>query len=260
MHTPKISIITATYNNLQTLEDTFQSLRSQTYQNIEHIVIDGASTDGTLEIIDRYRTHISVLISEKDSGVYDALNKGLMCATGDVVGFLHADDTFFSPSTIEQIASVFTVNANIIAVYGDLYYVDRANPQKIIRYWQSQPFSPDLLKRGWMPAHPTLFFRRNVIDEIGLFNIQYQIAADYEYMLRMLRRYPPAAFYYLPIVITCMKMGGKSNRSIHHILKKMKEDYRIIKHHQIGGFFTLLRKNLSKLNQFVKPLRVQRSK
>ncbi|MGC8824786.1 MAG: glycosyltransferase family 2 protein [Bacteroidales bacterium] len=253
MQNPKISIITATYNNRQTLEETFHSLHNQTYPNIEHIVIDGASTDGTLELIDRFRTHIHLLISEKDNGVYEALNKGLKHATGDIIGFLHADDSFYSASTIEQVAKTFS-NNDVVAVYGDLLYVDRHNPQKIIRYWQSQPFTPRLLRKGWMPAHPTLFFKSSIINEIGLFDIRYHIAADYEYMIRMLLRYPPEAFHYIPSIITCMKVGGKSNRSLSNIIRKMKEDYHIIKKHRIGGITTLLGKNFLKLNQFFKPI------
>lgn len=255
MTQPKITIITATYNNRHTIEETFHSLLNQTYPNLEYIVIDGASTDGTLEIIDRFRTHIHLLISEKDNGVYEALNKGLKYATGDIIGFLHADDIFYSASTLETVALAFA-NNDIVAVYGDLLYVDRSNPQKIIRYWQSRPFTPQLLRKGWMPAHPTLFFKRHIVEDIGLFNPRYHIAADYEYMIRMLLRYPPETFHYIPSVITCMKVGGKSNRSLSNIIKKMKEDYHIIKNHRIGGIATLLGKNFSKLNQFFKPMKI----
>jgi len=251
MDCPKISIITATYNNRHTIEDTLQSLLTQTYKNIEYIVIDGVSSDGTLDILERYRTHINILVSEQDNGVYEALNKGLVRATGDIIGFLHADDNFYSPSTMETIVSSFSTN-NIVAAYGDLLYVLRSEPQKIIRYWKSQAFDPSLLKKGWMPAHPTLFFKRRIIEEIGVFDTRYHIAADYEYMLRMLLHYPPTAFHYIPTIITCMKVGGKSNRSIGNIIRKMTEDYKIIKKHRIGGLYTLLWKNLSKLNQFFK--------
>jgi len=252
MDRPKISIITATYNNRLTIEHTIHSLLSQTYKNIEYIVIDGASSDGTLDILERYRKHINIFVSEKDNGVYEALNKGLVRATGDILGFLHADDSFYSDLTLETIAKAF-LNDYIVATYGDLLYVHPTNPSQIIRYWVSQPFTPDLLKKGWMPAHPTLFFKRTVIDEIGLFDTRYHIAADYDYMLRMLNHYPPTAFHYIPAVITCMKVGGKSNRSLRNIIRKMREDYQIIQHHHIGGIPTLLLKNVSKINQFFKP-------
>ncbi|MCX7986797.1 MAG: glycosyltransferase [Bacteroidales bacterium] len=251
MHLPKISIITATYNNKNTIEDTLHSLLTQTYKNLELIIIDGASSDGTLEIIEQYKNQVDIIVSEKDKGVYDALNKGLKLANGEVIGFLHADDTFYTTNTLALIASAFTSDGTI-AVYGDLLYVDRNEPAKVIRYWRSKSFAVNLLQNGWMPAHPTLFFRRRVISEIGLFDTQYQIAADYDYMLRMLLFYPSSSFRYIPSVITCMKVGGKSNRSIKNILQKMKEDYLIIKKHNIGGICTLLLKNITKLSQLIR--------
>jgi glycosyltransferase len=251
MNCPKISIITAVYNNKTTIEDTILSVISQTYKNIEYIVIDGNSTDGTLDVLNRYRFNFDIFISETDEGIYDALNKGLSMAHGDIIGFLHADDTFYSNKTLEIIATAFNNNF-IIGVYGDLLYVDKENPSKIVRYWKSKPYKSSLLSKGWMPPHPTLFFDRKIVDEIGYFNTKYVIAADYDYLLRMLLHYPENDFCYLPVIITCMRTGGKSNRSLKNIINKSREDYEIIKDNKIGGINTLLNKNFSKISQFVK--------
>jgi glycosyltransferase len=246
----KISIITAVYNNSATIEDALLSVASQTYRPIEHIVIDGNSNDGTKAILDQYRDKISILVSESDTGIYNALNKGLKLATGDVIGLLHSDDIFADNNVVENIINAFETD-HPDGVYGDLQYVAKDNTKDIFRYWQSSAFHPKMLRRGWMPPHPTLFLSKNIIAKTGYYNERYRIAADYDFMLRTLSQ-PNAKFKYIPKIITKMRTGGASNRSIKNIIFKMWEDYLILRRNNIGGMVALLIKNFSKLKQFVK--------
>jgi glycosyltransferase len=243
----KVSIITATYNSKITLQEAIASIASQKEANIEYIVIDGRSTDGTLDLVKDNDTIVRY-ISEPDQGIYDALNKGIKFATGDIIGFLHSDDLFASNTIIARIASEFK-NQAIDGVYGDLEYVDKKNTKRVIRRWKSEPFYPKLLKEGWMPAHPTLFLRKSVYEKHGLFNLSYKIAADYDFMLRILQD-KTLKFSYLAAVITRMRTGGASNRSIKNIVQKTKEDYKAVTSNKVGGWFTIVRKNTSKVKQF----------
>lgn len=243
----RISIITATLNNATTIADTLDSVKSQTYNDIEHIIIDGKSTDKTLKIIEQY-THISKIVSEPDEGIYSALNKGISLSTGDVIGFLHADDFFFSSNVLNTIAKAFIKHSSD-AIYTDLQYIAKNNPEKIIRNWISSTYSPDLLSKGWMPAHPTFYVKKIFYKKYGLFDTKYKISADYDLMLRFLQQDINVA--YIPEFTVKMRLGGISNKNIRNIFKKLKEDYSIIKRHRIGNFFTLLRKNMSKLHQLI---------
>jgi len=246
----KISIITAVYNNKTSIASCIDSVISQTYKNIEYIVIDGGSMDGTIDILSQYKNKIDILISEQDKGIYDALNKGVSCATGEVIGFLHSDDTFNNSETIEKIAETFS-NKNVDGIYGNLLYVDGKNPQKIIRNWQSLQYTQKMLRQGWMPPHPTLFLKRKVYSDIGNFNLKYRIAADYDFMVRVLNSNKYNIEYH-PIYITLMRVGGASNKSLKNIIKKSLEDYKVIRKNKIGGIGTLFQKNFSKLGQFLK--------
>lgn len=242
----KISIITACYNADATIERTIKSVLNQSYKNIEYIIVDGGSSDKTLDIIERYSQGISNMVSEPDKGIYDALNKGVMLATGDFIGFLHADDAFASSHVIKKIAHLAS---NSDAVYGDLQYVSEND--KVIRHWESGLFSLKALKRGWMPPHPTLYIKRELYNQIGHFNLEYKIASDYDFMLRLLS-VPNIKVSYLPEVVVLMRVGGASNKSISNIIKKSKEDYKAIKRNKIGGFRTLFMKNFGKIGQFFK--------
>jgi glycosyltransferase involved in cell wall biosynthesis len=244
----KVSIITVVYNNVSTLNDTIHSVLTQTYSDIEYIIIDGGSKDGSVDIIRQYESKIFKWISEPDKGMYDALNKGISFATGDVIGIVHSDDMFDNANIIEEIVGAFKISG-CDAVYGDLVYVNKENPTQVIRNWKSQPFTPQLLKKGWMPAHPTFFVLRKWYQEFGGFNISYKVAADYELMVRFLKS-GKLKCYYLPKNITRMRVGGKSNKSIKNIIQKSYDDYKTIRLHKIGGIVTLLRKNLSKIPQF----------
>ena len=247
----KITVITASFNNSSTLPQTIDSLLSQSFKNIEYIVIDGNSTDGTKEILQSNSSNITKIISEKDSGIYDALNKGITLASGEIIGFLHADDTYASTDILDKIAAAFSQSPSIWAVYGDLQFVSQENTSKVIRSWKSKPFKPNLLARGWMPAHPTLFFRKEVYEKYGHFNTNYRIAADYDFILRVFSQ-PGFSATYIPEVFINMRMGGASTGSLKNLLLKSKEDYLILRRNKIGNVFTLILKIFSKVSQFLK--------
>ena len=243
-----VSIITACYNSVSTLELAIQSVLSQTYANIEYIIIDGASSDGTNEILEKYKNLVTKIVSEPDKGIYDALNKGIVLATGDVIGFLHADDLFYDNTVIEKIVEAFSAN-NCQAVYGNLQYVSKENTNNMVRNWVSSEFIPAKLKQGWMPAHPTLYLKKEVYSNFGLFDLKYHIAADYDFMLRILSG-GVSTFYILQYIVK-MRVGGKSN-SIKNLMNKMKEDLNALKKNKVGGIYSLFLKNVSKLPQFLK--------
>jgi glycosyltransferase len=244
----KISIITICYNSAHSIADAVNSVLSQTYPNIEYIVVDGKSKDNTVEIIQSFGDRISKFISEPDKGIYDALNKGVRMATGDVIGFMHSDDLFANDQIIEKVARMFEDNSTQ-SVYGDLQYVYKSDTNKVLRYWKSGEFSLQKLRMGWMPPHPTFYVRKSVYDAYGDFQIRYKIAADYDTMLRFLGKHQITTKY-LPEVMVKMRVGGASNRSIKNIILKMQEDWDAIRGNQFGNIFTLIFKNLRKLNQF----------
>ncbi|MFD2917436.1 glycosyltransferase family 2 protein [Psychroserpens luteus] len=249
----KISIITATYNSEKTLEVCMSSVINQAYDNIEYIIIDGNSKDKTKSIIKAAADKYEYIkwVSEPDKGIYDALNKGVELATGDVVGFVHSDDYLANDSIIADIVTSFKTQ-NVEGVYGDLHYVSFENPNIIVRNWISQPFKAKLLSRGWMPAHPTLFLKRQVYLDKGLFDLNYKIAADYDFILRVFKT-ELYNFYYLPKTITKMRVGGASNRSLKSIIQKTKEDYKASKTNGLNfPLKVVLSKNLSKIPQWFK--------
>ena len=246
----KVSIITATNNSEKTIEDCIKSILAQVYLNIEFIIIDNNSSDSTLNIIERYKLKNKniQLISELDNGLYDALNKGVKYASGDIIGFLHSDDLFYDCYSVFDIVGCFKDN-KYDGVYGDLQYVKKGDIDKVIRLWKGCEFQPKLLKRGWMPAHPTLFLKKHVYEEYGEFNTSYKISADYDFMLRILKN-KAFKFGYLPKCITRMRLGGASNKSIKNIIQKTLEDYRAVRANNVGGWFTILLKNILKIKQF----------
>lgn len=246
----KVSIITAIYNNRATIEQCIKSVRSQSYSNIEHIIIDGCSTDGSLDIIKSYGNRAATLISEPDNGIYYALNKGLELASGDIVGFLHADDTYAHNKAVETVVSQMT-GQNVDSCYGDLLYVSRENAGKVVRYWKSSAFKDGLFKKGWMPPHPTFFVKKAIYDKYGNFNTDFKIAADYELMLRFLE-INNVTTHYIPSVLIRMKLGGTSNKNLKNIVRKTSEDYRARKVNNLQGCaVTILLKNVSKIEQFL---------
>lgn len=246
----KISIITACFNSEDTLRDAIESVLSQDYDNIEYIIVDGASTDGSMIIVESYGGRINKVISEPDHGIYDALNKGVAESTGDYIGFVHSDDVLASIDVISSLVKVLNENPKADAVYGDLNYVKATDLNSIFRRWVSKPFKFSLLKMGWMPPHPTLYLSKSYYQELGAFDLSFKIAADYESILRYFSQ-PGFAPVYIPKVMVNMRIGGASNGSLKAILRKMKEDYRAIKMNLLPlPLKVLLLKNLSKLKQF----------
>lgn len=246
----KISVVTATYNCAATILDCLRSIAEQRHQDIEHILVDGASTDGTVELLHQQASRPNRIISEPDGGIYEALNKGVAHASGEIVGFLHADDLYADARVLEDVASAFQ-KPDVEAVYGDLIYVRKSDTDKVVRYWRSSPFARSSLARGWMPPHPTLYLRRRVYERFGGFDLSYRIAADYEFMLRVLAAIDGKVTY-VPRVLVKMRLGGESNRSIRNIIRKSAEDLRALRSNRVGGVASLLLKNGSKLGQFVR--------
>lgn len=246
----KISIITATYNSADTVIDAIESVNNQTYDNIEHIIIDGGSKDDTVNVVKRLGKRVSIIISEPDKGIYDALNKGIDVATGDIIGFMHSDDIFYDNQVIEKIASVFS-SSEVGSVYGDLEYVQKDDTNRVVRKWVSGNFKLDKVKSGWMPPHPTFYMKRENYKKLGGFNLEYSIAADYDSILRYLFKYKISTAY-IPEVLVKMRVGGASNKSIENIIKKSKEDRLALKSNNIPWLKALLMKNLTKIPQFFK--------
>ena len=245
----KVSIITVTYNSAQYLPDCLASVRKQTFGNIEHIIVDGKSTDNTIRIVRKHRAQIAKWISEPDKGMYDAINKGIRLATGDIIGILNSDDMLASPNAIMDIVATFDETGND-AVYGDLVYVDAANPQKVLRYWKGLPYKRVRFRYGWMPAHPTFYIRRSLIQKFGEYENHYFTAADYEFMARYLYLHKVTACY-LPKMIVKMRNGGASNRSIYRRLRANRRDYLAMKKNRIPfAFLVSILKPLIKIPQY----------
>jgi glycosyltransferase involved in cell wall biosynthesis len=245
----KISVITATYNSSATVRGTLTCISEQDHPDIEHIIVDGGSTDTTLDIISDF-PHVAKVISEKDQGIYDAMNKGIRMATGDVIGILNSDDVYTNPGVLSAVAGVFT-DPGVVTCYADLQYVHPDNPERVIRTWKTGPFKKGNFYYGWMPPHPTFFVRKEVYEQAGLFNADLRSAADYELMLRFLLKMGMPA-HYLPKVIVKMRAGGMSNASLSNRLRANQEDRLAWKLNGLKPyFFTLYLKPLRKIHQFI---------
>ncbi len=251
---PKISVITVVRNAADTIEETVRSVLAQKYPAIEHIVVDGASTDATLEILNRYRSKIAKIVSEPDRGIYDAMNKGIMLATGDVIGCLNADDVYEHPHVLDRIAGVFK-DQSVEACYGDLVYVDPYDMRAVWRYWKSCDYREGLCDKGWMPAHPTFYVRRQVYERLGGFDLRYPRQADFELTMRFLE-IGRVRSVYLPEILVRMRAGGFSNNSIGWVLKGNLESYRACKRHgrPVTPWF-FVHKIASRIPQFLARLR-----
>jgi glycosyltransferase involved in cell wall biosynthesis len=237
------------YNSAQSIRESLDSLFSQDYESVESIIIDGGSTDGTLAILKEYESKISILVSEPDKGLYDALNKGFKNASGDIIGILHSDDLFYDSTTLSKVAAAFT--AEIDAVYGDLLYIKKGEEQKIHRKWISGKYKEGDFYNGWMPPHPTFFVRKPIFEQFGYFNTTFRLAADYELMLRFIHKHK-IRLAYISHYLVKMRVGGMSNANVKNRLKANNEDR---KAWEINGikpkFYTLWLKPLSKLKQFI---------
>lgn len=244
----KISVITAVYNRAATIHGALESVARQRYRTVEHIVQDGGSTDGTLDILYNYSKAPLSIVSEPDQGLYDALNRAIRRCTGDIIGFVHSDDFLAHQHVLGDVAEVME-NTAIDGVYGDLDYVSAKDPGQILRRWRSGPYDPQNLYWGWSPPHPTLYLRRTVYETYGLFDTSYRISGDYEATLRFLAK-GDLRLAYLPDVMVKMRVGGTSNRSLQNVLRKSVEDLRAIRSSGVGGIGTLLAKNGRKIPQF----------
>jgi glycosyltransferase involved in cell wall biosynthesis len=246
---PLVSIVTAVFNSAKTVSECIGSVAAQDYPRLEHVVVDGQSTDGSLEEIRRAAHSRMRMVSEPDEGIYDALNKGVRLSSGEVIGFVHADDFLAHRQVLTRIAAQF-YDPTVDAVFADLDYVSQLDSSRVVRRWSTGHFEPRRLKYGWMPAHPTLYLRRRVYDRLGGFDQSYRIAADYDFILRCFGG-EAVTSRYIPEVLYKMRLGGASNKDWPRIRRKMHEDLRAIRRHKVGGLFTLACKNLSKLSQFV---------
>lgn len=236
-------------NGAPAIRECIESIQSQTYP-VEHIIIDGASTDSTLAIISHYQDKISKVVSEPDHGIYDAMNKGVVLATGDVIGILNADDFYANHHVIEKVAKIFST-LSIDSFFADLVFVHPEKLDKIVRYYRADNFDPSRFAYGWMPPHPTFFARREIYEKCGLFKTDYQIAADYELLVRFLAKYK-ISYYYLPEVIVKMRIGGKSTKSLRSNWILNKEIMRACKENEIKtNFFMVYSKYFSKVLQLV---------
>lgn len=246
----KISIITVVYNAEKYLKDCIESVIYQSYQDIEYIIIDGGSTDGTLTVIKKYKQYITHLVSEKDDGLYDAINKGIKIASGDVIGILNADDLLVSRDIISTVANTFITNPQLEAAYGDLNYVSANDTKRVVRFWKSRQANAKDIRKGWMPAHPTLYIKKELFKKYGVYTLDLGTAADYDLILRYFYVNKLKAKY-IPVLMVNMRLGGLSNKSILSLWKAMKFDYMALKRNKVpDALLVLLRKKLSKLNQF----------
>ena len=229
----KISVVTVTWNSAATVADTLASVNAQTHPDVEQIIVDGGSTDATLAIVQAEGKRVATVVSERDKGIYDAMNKGLKLACGDVIGLLNSDDFLASPEVLATIAEAFADPA-VDVVYGDLCYVRQNHTSQIVRYWRSGPFRPGSFARGWAPPHPTLYVRRELYDRFGGFDIAYSLAADFELMVRLLEVHRVRTRY-LPQVLVRMRMGGASNNSLRNVVRGNREIWRALHHHGLAG-------------------------
>ena len=247
----KVSIITVVLNNVQHIEKCINSVLNQTYGNIEYIIIDGGSTDGTIDLIKKYEKQISRWVSEPDRGIYDAMNKGIIKSSGDIIGVLNSDDMFADEKVIGQVVDCF-LDTYTDTCYGDLAYVDRNDINKIIRYWKSNSYYKNNFKKGWMPPHPAFFVRSSVYERFGLFNLYFPLAADYELMLRFLYKNDVSTTY-IPKCLVTMRTGGLCKPGPLNTFNNMIENYRAWK---VNGLstnpLTFLMKPLFKTIQYMK--------
>ncbi|MEN9638352.1 MAG: hypothetical protein RLZZ262_220 [Bacteroidota bacterium] len=247
----KISVITIAYNSAETIEDTIRSVIDQDYPHVEYIIVDGGSKDQTLSIVDRYKDGIAKVISEKDEGIYDAMNKGIRAATGQVIGILNSDDFYAHNKVLSRVASRFQ-EKKCDALYADLVYVNREETNRIIRTWVAGEYKPGLFLRGWMPPHPTFFLTKEKYETFGLYNTALRSAADYELMLRYIHKHRVYVSY-LPEVVTKMRTGGQSNVTLRNRLKANMEDRVAWRMNDLKpSWYTLTWKPLSKIFQYLR--------
>ena len=244
----KVSIITVCYNAEKHIEETIQSVLSQDFNDLEYLLIDGGSNDSTVEIVNKYNSKIDFIISKKDEGMYDAMNKGIKLAKGELIGILNAGDLFVNEKVVSEIVNKIEEKD---AIYADLDYVNELNTNKVIRKWKSGEFNFTNFKYGWMPPHPTLFIRKKIYENFGMYRLDYKTAADYELMLRIFYKNECSAVY-LNKVIVKMRVGGASNSSIKNRINANMEDRKAWKDNELKPYwFTLFLKPARKIIQYL---------
>ncbi len=244
----KVSIVTAALNAAQTISDCIKSVSIQTHEDIEHIIVDGGSADDTILILDNYNNNIS-WSSEPDGGIYDAMNKGLHRATGDIIGFLNSDDMYSNELVIETVVA-YLADPDMQTCYGDILYVDRNKPDKVIRRWICGTYQKNNFKKGWMPPHPAFFVKKNIYEEYGGFNLNFRLASDYEIMLRLLYKYGISTVH-IPMVMVKMRTGGRCRPGLKTTSVNVVENYRAWKVNDLPiSPLTFVLKPLSKIFQY----------
>jgi glycosyltransferase involved in cell wall biosynthesis len=246
----KVSIVTVAFNSVSTIRDTIESVLGQSYARIEYIVIDGGSTDGTVEVVREYGARIAHFVSEPDRGLYDAMNKGVALATGDFIGLLNSDDIYQDADVVSSVVAAVDHGARF--VYGDLVYVRQADTSRVVRYWRGRPYTPSFFERGDVPPHPTLFVRSDVYAEVGGFKANdFRLSADYEFMLRAFGRHGSSARY-VPRTLVRMRLGGETNRSIRNILQA---NFEVLEAWRVNGrsapWYLMPVRFLKRIKQFV---------
>lgn len=251
MDKPLVSIITPVLNGAKTIESTIKSILGQNYGNIEYIIVDSGSTDGTLEIADKYKDKIAKVLAENKRGIYPAMDAGLKSANGEIIGNLNSDDFYADENVVKTVVEAMEKEKADVC-WGDLVYVDRTDVNKVIRFWKSAEYQKGKFQRGWMPPHPTFFVRKLVYEKYGYLNLNFSIAADYELMLRFLERYR-VGFCYIPKILVKMRIGGESNKSIGNIIKANIESYKAWRINNLTiNPLKILLKPLSKISQYFK--------
>ena len=247
----RISVVTVTRNSKSVLEDCLYSVAHQSYKDVEHIIIDGASDDGTIDLVRSKKTDFTKVVSEPDSGIYDAMNKGIGLATGEVIGFLNSDDLYDNTNVLGRVASLFAQDESLDVCYANLVYVDRNNVSKVVRFWKSERFISGSFSRGWCPAHPTFYVRRRLFEKFGRFDLGFRIAADVELMMRFMEVEKVRSLFVDELWVR-MRLGGTTNNSLANILRQNREVLRALRGYGLPAnpmeFY--LRKLLSKGVQF----------
>lgn len=241
---PLVTIVTGTFNSEKYIADCVTSISNQNYQNIEHIIIDGASKDKTIETINKTKNKVVKIVSEPDNGIYDAMNKGLKLAKGEILGILNSDDFYNSNDVITKVVNAFVEN-DVDCVYGDLYYVDAENTDKVVRNWVTGPYFDNGFRKGWHPAHPSFFVKRSVYEKYGYFDEELSLAADFELMLRFIEK-EKLKTHYLPFSMVRMRLGGATSKSLKNIIEGNKQCIKAFKKNNLKAPFMYSAIRLSK--------------
>lgn len=251
MREPLVSVITVCFNSSSTVRETILSVLAQDYPNLEYIIVDGGSTDGTQEIIESFGSQIHQFVSEKDNGIYDAMNKGISMSKGKIISILNSDDLYYKKNTISTVVRVM-IEKDVDITYGDLFYFRSKDHNKIVRYYKGKSFSDALVSKGWVPPHPTFFIKKKIYDKYGKFDVKFKLSADFDLIVRFLSRYK-VSHYYLQQVLVKMRLGGESTNSVKNIIKMNFDNLKSCKQNDIKTNFVKFHlKYISKAWQYIR--------